>query len=75
MLYAREKSRPPIGQNIGIGNSFSTNEKIVMKRLMNLHSHNFSVSSKKNWKCPCKLMIKSDFLTSSLMKIANNLFG
>jgi len=50
MLYARDKSSPPIGQKIGIGNWFSTNEKILMINLMNLLSHNFSASTKKNWK-------------------------
>ena len=50
MLYARDKSSPPIGQNIGIGYLFSTNEKIVMISLMNLLSHNFSASTKKIWK-------------------------
>ena len=52
MLYARDKFSPPIGQRIGIGNWFSTNEKIVMISLMNLLSHNFSASTKKNWKSP-----------------------
>ena len=50
MLYARDKSSPPIGQRIGIGNWFLTNENIVMKSLMNLLSHNFSASTKKIWK-------------------------
>ena len=37
MLYAREKSSPPIGQKFGIGNLFSANGEIVIQKVWRTH--------------------------------------